>query len=479
MNCFLRCRKTSLHSQAAPFRGTTVGQTLFAVALTFFLSIVGNVQISAAETAPKFSTEQNRFFEAEVLPILKTRCWECHGGDKVKGELHLTSREEILKGGESGLVISLDKPLESRLLKAIGYTDDNLKMPKGGKLPKNEIAILTKWIKEGVYWSPNVKIARKETVAEHGSKITAEARQYWAYQPVKKSAVPTVRNGAWIKNPIDAFLLAKLEAKELAPTKPAEPIALIRRLYYDLTGLPPKPEEIDAFLKESTANRLAAYEALIDRLLASPHYGEKWGRHWLDLVRYAETNGYERDGPKPFVWRYRDYVIKSFNDDKPYDQFIREQLAGDEMPGPNPEAIIATGYYRLGHLGRRAGRPRASPLRRFRRYRGDNFASLSRHDDELRPLPRPQNRSDSAEGLLQHVVVLQRYSPLRSQPGYALVCFVHRYFLSRSTGDVRKRPREARNEAGQDHLSDEEDRERSNSQNAGRRSAGNRRAGTG
>jgi hypothetical protein len=183
-----------------------------------------------------------------------------------------------------------------------------------------------------------------------GTSISAEepARKYWAYQPVGKPAVPAVANRAWVRNPIDAFILEKLEAKGLSPSKPAERVPLLRRVCYDLTGLPPTPPEVDAFVKESETDPQAAYEKLIDHLLASPHYGEKWGRHWLDVVRYAETNGYERDGPKPFVWRYRDYVIKSFNADKPFDLFVREQLAGDEMPGYNPDQIIATGYYRLG-----------------------------------------------------------------------------------------------------------------------------------
>jgi len=174
------------------------------------------------------------------------------------------------------------------------------------------------------------------------------ASKYWAYRPVLKPSAPNVNDRAWVRNPIDAFILARLEAKGLTPAKPAGPGVLIRRVTYDLTGLPPKPEEIDAFVTDYEANPQAAYEKLIDRLLASPHYGEKWGRHWLDVVRYAETNGYERDGPKPFVWRYRDYVIKSFNDDKPFDLFVREQIAGDELPGFKPDQIIATGFYRLG-----------------------------------------------------------------------------------------------------------------------------------
>jgi hypothetical protein len=187
-----------------------------------------------------------------------------------------------------------------------------------------------------------------EPPAPRGGVVTAEAKRYWAYQPVHRPAVPDVNNKDWVKNPIDAFILAKLEAKRLTPAGPAERIALLRRVCYDLAGLPPTPDEVDAFLRESQANPQAAYEKVIDRLLASPHYGEKWGRHWLDVVRYAETNGYERDGPKMHVWRFRDFVIRSFNDDKPYDRFIKEQLAGDEIDRNDADCMIATGYYRLG-----------------------------------------------------------------------------------------------------------------------------------
>src|SRR5207302_1281860 len=164
---------------------------------------------------------------------------------------------------------------------------------------------------------------------------------------VKRPEVPKVKRAEWARNPIDAFVLAKLEEKGFTPAPPATKVQLVRRAYYDLTGLPPTPAEVDAFANDASAD---AWEKLIDRLLASPHYGEKWGRHWLDLVRFAETNSYERDGPKPNAWRYRDYVIKSFNDDKPYDQFVKEQLAGDEMPDAaiNPDRTIATGFYRLG-----------------------------------------------------------------------------------------------------------------------------------
>jgi hypothetical protein len=176
-------------------------------------------------------------------------------------------------------------------------------------------------------------------------RITARDRAHWAFQRVKRPPVPAVKDRAWVANPVDAFVLARLEAKDLRPNPPASKRALIRRLYYDLTGLPPTPGEVEAFVADGSPD---AYEALVERLLASPHYGEKWGRHWLDLVRFAETNSYERDNPKPFAWRYRDYVIRAFNQDKPYDHFVREQLAGDELADSTADALIATGYYRLG-----------------------------------------------------------------------------------------------------------------------------------
>jgi hypothetical protein len=175
----------------------------------------------------------------------------------------------------------------------------------------------------------------------------AEARSFWAFRPVQRPVVPKVNDAGWVRNPIDAFVLAKLETKGWRPAPPADRIHLLRRASYDLIGLPPTPPEVDAFIADTSPD---AYEKVVDRLLASPHYGEKWGRHWLDLVRYAETNSYERDNPKPNAWRYRDYVIRSFNEDKPYDRFVREQIAGDEMPEAklSSDPVVATGYYRLG-----------------------------------------------------------------------------------------------------------------------------------
>jgi mono/diheme cytochrome c family protein len=301
---------------------------------------------ATAPEKPTFTVQQVAVFEKEVLPILQKNCLKCHGAEeKVKGELNLTTRKAILDGGASGAVVDLKNPDQSLLLKAIHYKDENCRMPPKGKISDNDIAVLEKWVKDGLPVSADRLGGEIAKVAPKGGVVTEEAKRYWAYQPVKRSAVPEVKDKGWVKTPIDAFILAKLEAKGLKPVKPADKAALARRAYYDLTGLPPTPEQIDEFVNDTAPN---AWEKLIDRLLASPQYGEKWGRHWLDVVRYAETNGYERDGPKPFVWRYRDYIIKSFNADKPYTQFIREQLAGDEIPGYNPDAVAATGYYRLG-----------------------------------------------------------------------------------------------------------------------------------
>ncbi len=300
---------------------------------------------SPAGPPKEFSAADVSFFEKEVLPVLKANCFKCHGAaEKVRGGLRLTSRDLLLRGGDSGPAVSLEKPAESRLLRAVNWKD-GLEMPPKGKLPASEVAALTRWVESGVPWTPGT--AEVAPVAKHaeGGKVTPESRNYWAYKPVRRPEMPAVKDGSWVRNPVDAFVLAKLEAKGLAPAPPSGRVALARRVFFDLTGLPPTPEEVDAFVADPAPD---AYERLVDRLLASPHYGEKWGRHWLDVVRYAETNGYERDGDKPFAWRYRDYVIQSFNNDKPFDRFVREQLAGDEMPGYNRDAVIATGYYRLG-----------------------------------------------------------------------------------------------------------------------------------
>jgi hypothetical protein len=298
--------------------------------------------------SPTFTVEQVRFFEEKVRPVLETRCLKCHGGGgKVKGGFRLDSRAAVLKGGDLGPAVDGEQPDRSLLLQAIRY--EELEMPPGGKLPAGEQDILTRWVREGVPWgtqpaAPAVAQA-PATSGPASAESIAAARSEWSHRPVVRPPVPAVKDRGWVRNPIDAFLLARLEAERLRPAPGADRVTLIRRLTYDLTGLPPIPEDVDAFLADAAPG---AYERLVDRLLASPQYGEHWARHWLDLVRFGETNGYERDSAKPFAWRYRDYVIDAFNGDKPYDQFVREQLAGDLVGPGSTEALVATGFYRLG-----------------------------------------------------------------------------------------------------------------------------------
>ena len=313
---------------------------------TFALSSVAALLIVMPSLAcgqeKKPSAAAVQFFETKVRPVLVANCFECHAEKKQRGDLRLDSLAAMLEGGEQGPAIVPGHPEKSLLVKAINQ-DGKLKMPpKNKKLSRDEIDALTQWIKMGAPWPSS----EKSTPTRKGEfQISDKDRAHWAYQPVKRPTPPNVKNQAWVRNPIDAFILAKLEAKGLAPAPPASKQELVRRLYYDLTGLPPTPRDVEAFVNDKATD---AYEKLVDKLLATPQYGEKWARHWLDLVRYAETNSYERDNPKPHIWRYRDYVIRAFNEDKPFDRFLREQLAGDEIYPGDADALIATGFYRLG-----------------------------------------------------------------------------------------------------------------------------------
>jgi hypothetical protein len=279
-----------------------------------------------------------------VKPILEANCFECHGGrPTVKGEFRLTSRAGLLKGASRGPAINGDNPAESPLLQMISYKDEHHQMPPSGKLSQTDIDILTQWVNTGASWYPEDQDFGVAPAAEE--KAPPKGEDHWAYQPLKRPEIPQVSDPVWQANPIDAFVKQKLDAAGLAPAKPATRQVLIRRLYHDVTGLPPAPEAVERFIHDEAPD---AYEKLVDQLLASPHYGERWARHWLDVVGYAETHGFERDSAKPFMWRYRDYVVNAFNADKPYDQFVREQIAGDELPGAGPEQLVATGFYRLG-----------------------------------------------------------------------------------------------------------------------------------
>ncbi|MBX3415142.1 MAG: PSD1 domain-containing protein [Pirellulales bacterium] len=361
--------------------------TAFAVAVGLCLAAVAR----GTEPVPTPAAESVAFFDSEVKPLLVGHCLKCHGGTgKAKGGLFLTSRDEILKGGDSGPAVSLDSPHESLLLEAVNYT--GFEMPPSGKLGDEQIAVLTKWIDLGLPWGSERELAPRSTDDDHGPPAVDEtSKAFWSFQPVERPATPEIVD-PWVRTPIDAFVLAKLQQAGLRPAPVADKAALLRRAYYDLIGLPPSPEQVEAFLADPAPD---AFERVVDELLESPHYGERWGRHWLDLVRYAETNSYERDGPKPFVWRYRDYVIQSLNNDKPYDQFLTEQLAGDELDTITRDSLIATGYYRLGIWQDEPVDPEQElfeDLDDLVRTTGEVFLGLTIgcarcHDHKLDPLP--------------------------------------------------------------------------------------------
>jgi hypothetical protein len=313
------------------------------IRIVLFTGLAIALPIRAAEPKPAFSKDQVSYFQDKVAPVLKDNCMKCHGDKpaKLSGGLDLRTRSSLLKGGDTGTAAVPGKSKESLLVLAIQHGKEGYEMPPNGKMKDDQIAILVKWVDDGLAFPTELMGADNSTTPPAKPKITDEQRRYWAYQPVVRPEVPK-----FAPHPVDAFLLAKLNEKKLTPVGVAEKRTLIRRAYYDLTGLPPSPAEIEAFVKDTDP---AAWPKVIDKLLASEHYGEKWGKHWLDVVRYAETNGYERDGPKPNAYRYRDYVIRSFNADKPYTLFLKEQIAGDEMTRTDDAAeIIATGFYRLG-----------------------------------------------------------------------------------------------------------------------------------
>jgi hypothetical protein len=293
------------------------------------------------------------FFEKHVRPVLAERCQSCHNPKAKRAGLDLTTGEGFYAGADSGALVDPANPEESRILKAIGYLE-RIKMPPTGKLPEAQIARLREWVIAGAKW-PGVDPAKvaEAAAAANTRKITEGQKRFWSFQPRRVVEPPAVNNAAWVANPIDAFILAKLEAKNLTPAPPAAKLTLLRRVTFDLTGLPPTEKEIAAFLADESPG---AYEKVIDRLLASPRYGERWGRHWLDVARYADSTGADEDHRYPDAWRYRDYVIDAFNRDLPYNRFLTEQIAGDLLPpegedakiGVNRRGLIATGFLAIG-----------------------------------------------------------------------------------------------------------------------------------
>jgi len=287
-----------------------------------------SIPFAHAEDGPEF-------FEKNIRPIFARQCMACHSAAAGMGGLKLDTRENLLKGGKRGPAVTPGNAGESILLRAVAHSAD-LKMPPSGKLKDSEIALLRQWVGMNAPWGAEAKAADAKT-------------KFWAFVPPKETALPVVKNKAWVHSPVDAFVLSALEAKGLAPAPAADKRTLIRRATFDLTGLPPTPEEVQAFLKD---DRRDAFGRVVDRLLASPHYGERWGRHWLDVARYADSNGLDENLVYRHAWRYRDYVIAAFNKDKPFDLFLKEQLAGDLLPAADEatqfERYTATGFLSLG-----------------------------------------------------------------------------------------------------------------------------------
>lgn len=312
--------------------------------LLFLLALLRG--LAALDGSP--TAEQLEFFEKKIRPVLAEKCYDCHSAnaEKLKGGLLLDSRDGIRRGGENGPAVVPGDIEESLLIQAIRYTDKDFAMPPakaGGQLAESTIKDFETWIKMG---APDPRDAIAAMVKRDDA---AKGKEWWAFQPVGQPAVPEVRDGSWPRGDIDKFLLSALESKGLHPVSDADKPTLLRRIYFDLIGLPPAPQEIDAFLKDTAPD---AFEKVVDRLLASPKFGERWGRHWLDVARYAESSGKDVNIAFPHAWRYRDYVIAAFNADKPYDQFVREQIAGDLLPAVDDrqraEQLTATGFLAIG-----------------------------------------------------------------------------------------------------------------------------------
>src|SRR5437773_7331964 len=326
---------------------------MFCSDLTFGLRssfVVVALSSAALVSAAEFKSEHYEFFEKKIRPVLVEHCYKCHSAssEKLKGELFLDTKEGMLKGGESGkpAVVPGDAD-KSRLIEAIRYGNEDLQMPPkkaGGKLSEEQIADFVAWVNLG---APDPRTGKVPRSAFHVPRS-----QHWAFQPPKQTAVPEVKNTRWPQTPIDNFILAKLEENGLQPSSPADKRTLIRRATYDLIGLPPTPDEVDAFLKDTSPQ---AFARVVDRLLSSPRYGERWGRYWLDVARYSDTKGYvytdREEGRFVHSYAYRDWVIRAFNEDMPYDKFLRLQLAADQIvPGGEGERsdLAAMGFLTLG-----------------------------------------------------------------------------------------------------------------------------------
>ena len=370
--------------------------------LLFFAASFCSSPLSAAEDKSSEPTdEQKNFFERKIRPVLVEKCYECHSvqAKKVKGGLLLDTREATLHGGDSGPAVVPGNPAASALMEAIRYGNKDMEMPPKGKLPDSVIADFETWIKMG---APD---PRGGTVADAGSASTqwqkkeidiAEGRQFWAFQKPRQAPVPSVKNTTWPKSDIDRFILAKLEEKGLQPVADAQRLDLLRRVSFDLTGLPPSMDQIQAYMKDTSPDALAH---VVDNLLASERFGEYWGRHWLDVARYAESSGKDVNLPYPFAWRYRDWVIDAMNRDLPYDEFVRQQLAGDLLPykdaADQSHKIVATGFLAIGTKPHNERNPRQFALEVAdeqidtftQAFLGITVACARCHDHKFDPIP--------------------------------------------------------------------------------------------
>ncbi|MEZ5299891.1 MAG: DUF1553 domain-containing protein [Verrucomicrobiales bacterium] len=314
----------------------------------FAPAVIAFAALPAAAAESEITPEQMAFFENKVRPVLAERCYDCHsaGAEKLKAGFYADSRDGMLQGGDTGPAVVPGDPEASLLIEVVRYGNVDLQMPPKAKLPDDQIAALEEWVKMGAPWpgggaaSP---AAKKEKFDLAGRKA-----EHWSWAPVSHAEPPAVKDAGWVKDPADRFILAKLEEKGMEPNGPAEPRTLVRRLYFDLTGLPPTPEQADAFAAAYAKSPAAAIEATADQLLESPRFGERWARHWMDWVRYAESHGSEGDPAIPHAWRYRDYLIRALNADVPYDRLVREHLAGDLLDPPRLNAELGINESALG-----------------------------------------------------------------------------------------------------------------------------------